>query len=68
MRLIDVLVPLILLIIGLVILWILVLLYPEMLSFAIGFAVLLLIFIIASFCSGRYSRQDSSDRAYFFKR
>lgn len=41
---------------------------PNILPFAIGFMILLIMFILASFCSGRYIFQDSAERAYQLKR
>jgi predicted PurR-regulated permease PerM len=68
MRKIDILCPLFLLIIALLITTILILINPVILPFAIAFALLLIVFILASFCSGRYTREDSSDRTYILKR
>ncbi|MFX1318407.1 MAG: hypothetical protein ACFE9D_12045 [Promethearchaeota archaeon] len=68
MRTIDIVCPLLLLAIALLITWILVLMNPVILPFALGFAVLLVIFILLSFCTGRYTRKDASDQVLTYKR
>ncbi|MFX1576896.1 MAG: DUF1656 domain-containing protein [Promethearchaeota archaeon] len=68
MRWIDIVCPLFLIILALIATWILILINPVILPFAIGFAILLFIFILASFCSGRYTREDASNQAHKFKR
>ncbi|MFW9935599.1 MAG: hypothetical protein ACFFDU_08910 [Candidatus Thorarchaeota archaeon] len=68
MRWIDIVCPLFLMAIALLVIWFLVLINPVILPFAIGFGILLFIFILASFCSGRYTHEDGSDQAYKFKR
>jgi len=68
MRRIDILCPLLLLVIALLITWILALMNPVVLPFALGFAVLLVIFILLSFCTGRYIRKDASDQVLTYNR
>ncbi|MFX1566231.1 MAG: hypothetical protein ACFFCH_09590 [Promethearchaeota archaeon] len=68
MRKIDILCPLLLILVALIITWILVLINPVIFPFAIGFLILLCVFIIASFCSGRYTQEDVSSQAYKLKR
>lgn len=68
MRIIDVLCPLFLVLISLVIIWILVLINPVIFPFAVGFVILLFVFILASFCSGRYTHEARATEAYVVKR
>lgn len=68
MRKIDIICPLFLIIVALLIIWLLVLINPVVFPFAIGIVILLIVFIIAAFCSGRYTHQESADRAYKLKR
>ncbi len=68
LRKIDILCPLLLIVIALVITWILYITNPVILPFAIGFVILLIVFILASFLSGRYTHEGSADAAYKLKR
>jgi len=68
MRKIDILCPLLLVLVALVATWILIMINPIILPFAIGFVILLIIFIFAAFCSGRYTHKDTAHRAYQLKR
>ncbi|MFX1510525.1 MAG: hypothetical protein ACFFBR_09490 [Promethearchaeota archaeon] len=68
MRKVDILCPLLLMLIALIVIWILVMMNPVIFPFAIGFLILLFVFIIASFFSGRYTHEDVSSEAYKLKR
>lgn len=59
MRRIDIIGIMVLVLIAIGAVWILVSINPIMLPFALGLAILLIIFIVASFCTGRYSRNAS---------
>ena len=59
MRTIDIIVPLILILIAIGIIWVFVVINPIMLPFALGLALLLIAFILTSFCSGRYTHERS---------
>jgi len=67
MRTIDIVVPLTLILIALGIIWVFVTINPVMLPFAMGIALLLIAFILTSFCSGRYT-QERSERPLTYKR
>lgn len=68
MRKIDIICPLFLIIVALIITWLLVLINPAIFPFAIGMVILLIVFIVASFCSGRYTHHGPADHAYKLKR
>ena len=67
MRTIDIVVPVILTLIAIGAIWIFVTINPVMLPFALGLALLLIAFILTSFCSGRYTH-ERSERPLTYKR
>ena len=67
MRTIDIAVPLVLILIAIGVIWAFVVINPVMLPFALGLALLLIAFILTSFCSGRYTH-ERSERPLTYKR
>jgi len=67
MRTIDIVVPIILILIAIGTVWVFVTINPVMLPFALGLGLLLIAFIVASFCSGRYTH-ERSERPLTYKR
>jgi hypothetical protein len=67
MRTVDIVVPLILILIAISIIWVFAVINPVMLPFALGIALLLIAFIMTSFCSGRYTH-ERSEKPLTYKR